>query len=155
ASVDAEQAVANLRKLRTLVMDLAARADVSWPSLIRGLTERVAELPDEAESPLADEGLEDGSHDGGVGGPSIHKGKGLEFPLVILAGLHRGKDGRRDRVFVKHDWASGLVGIRAGGVQTLAGLYIDAKLAEREQAEQRRVLYVAMTRAKRRLILSG
>ena len=155
ASVDGEQAVANLRKLRTLVVDMAARADVSWHSLIRSLTDRVADPPDEAESPLAEEGVENENHDGAVRVLSIHKAKGLEFPLVILAGMHRGKDRRQDRVFVKHDWASGLVGIRAGAAQTLAGIYIDAKLAEREQAEQRRVLYVAMTRARRRLILSA
>ena len=155
ASLDGEQAVANLRKLRTLVVELAAGAEVTWQGLIRTLTDRIAEVPDEAESPLAEEGPEDLNRDGAVRVLSIHKAKGLEFPMVILAGLHRGKDGSRDRVFVKHDWATDLVGIRAGDAQTLAGIYIDAKLAEREQAEQRRVLYVGMTRARRRLILSA
>jgi len=155
ASMDGEQAVANLRKLRNLLVDLAARADVSWYGLVRTVAQRVAEPPDETESPLTEEGPEDPHADGAVRVLSIHKAKGLEFPVVILAELHRGKDGGRDRVFIKHDWCTGLVGVKAGETGTLTGVFLDAKLAERELAEQRRVLYVGMTRPRRRLILSA
>jgi ATP-dependent helicase/nuclease subunit A len=86
---------------------------------------------------------------------SIHKAKGLEFPVVVLAGLHRGTDRRESRVFVQHDWSTGILGVRVGDVQTVGGVFVGAKLAERQRYEQSRVLYVGMTRAKRRLILSA
>ena len=59
------------------------------------------------------------------------------------------------RVAVAHDWSSGIVGIKVGDLQTIGGVFVEAKLAERQRAEQRRVLYVAMTRAKRKLVLSA
>jgi ATP-dependent helicase/nuclease subunit A len=155
ASVDGEQAMANLRKLRDLILELAGRADLSWRAVLAHLVERVREAPDEAESPLAEERLDEVEGEGAVRVLSIHKAKGLEFPLVLLAGLHRGVDRREGRVLAQHDWSTGLVGLRVGDCQTYGGVYVSARLTERQRAEQRRVLYVAMTRAKRRLVLSA
>jgi ATP-dependent helicase/nuclease subunit A len=155
ASVDGEQAMANLRKLRDLILELAGRGDLSWRGVLARLGERVREAPDEAESPLAEERLDEIEGDGAVRVLSIHKAKGLEFPMVVLAGLHRGVDRREDPILAQHDWSTGLVGLRVGDCQTYGGVYIAAKLAERQRAEQLRVLYVAMTRAKRRLVLSA
>jgi ATP-dependent helicase/nuclease subunit A len=45
--------------------------------------------------------------------------------------------------------------VRLGDLQTVGSIYVGAKLAERRRYEQSRVLYVAMTRAKRRLVLSA
>jgi ATP-dependent helicase/nuclease subunit A len=153
ASFDGEQALANLHKLRGLVEMLAQGPEMTLRRTARELTSRILHPPDEAESPLAEEGDDEG--EGAVRLLSIHKAKGLEYPMVILAGLHRGSDRRSAESFVLHDWASGLVGLRVGGRQTLGGLYVGAKLAWRQQAELRRVLYVGMTRAKRRLVLSA
>ncbi|MBM4121162.1 MAG: hypothetical protein FJ249_01020 [Nitrospira sp.] len=155
ASMDHEQAVANLLKLRDITAQLAQRPDLTLQGLIAELTSRVFEPPDEAESPLAEEGLEDREQQGAVRLLSIHKAKGLEFPMVILAGLHRGADRRESRILIQHDWSTGIVGVRAGDLQTIGGVYVGHKLAQRQRAEQARVLYVAMTRAKRRLVLSA
>ncbi|MDQ6733076.1 MAG: PD-(D/E)XK nuclease family protein, partial [Nitrospirota bacterium] len=111
------------------------------------------EVPDEAESSLAEDLNGDGQ--GFVRLLSIHKAKGLEFPIVILAGLQRGANRVPSRIMVHHDWSSGIVGIKVGDLQTAGAMYVAAKLEERRRAEQSRVLYVAMTRAKRRLILSA
>jgi ATP-dependent helicase/nuclease subunit A len=85
----------------------------------------------------------------------MHKAKGLEFPVVILAGLHRVPNRQSDQAFVHHDWSTGIAGVRAGAFQTIGGLYTTSKLAERRWAEQSRLLYVGMTRAKRKLVLSA
>ena len=86
---------------------------------------------------------------------SIHKAKGLEFPLVVLAGCQTGTDGRHaisaEALF---DWSTGLTGLRVGRTWDLAGLYIAEKARLRAAEEQKRVLYVAMTRAREHLIIS-
>ena len=154
ASIDQEQAVANLMKLRDLVAELAERSHCSLQGLIAELTARVSEPPDEAESSLAEETQDGVEEQGAVRLLSIHKAKGLEFPLVVLAGLHLKSGTREPQVFVQHDWTSGIVGVRVGELRTLGGVYVSDKLDERQRAERTRVLYVGMTRAKRRLVLS-
>jgi ATP-dependent helicase/nuclease subunit A len=153
ASIDGEQAVANVLKLRDLAVQLAKQSAPSLRGLAAELTSHALDVSEEAESTLAEDLNGDGQ--GFVRLLSIHKAKGLEFPMVILAGLQRGANRIPSRVQVHHDWSTGIVGIKVGDRQTLGGIYVSAKLAERQRAEQSRVLYVAMTRAKRRLILSA
>ena len=154
ASIDGEQAVANLLKLRDVTVSLARRPDMTLSGLAAELTRRLLDLPDETESPLAED-FEVQEQAGFVRLLSIHKAKGLEFPVVVLAGLQRGTNRHASRVMAQHDWSTGVVGLRVGDLQTLEGVYVGDKLAARQRAEQTRVLYVAMTRAKRRLILSA
>ncbi len=153
ASTDGEQAVANVLKLRDLAVQLAKQSTLTLRGLVAELTIRALDVPEEAESSLAEDLNGDGQ--GFVRLLSIHKAKGLEFPVVILAGLQRGANRIPSRVQVHHDWSTGIVGIKVGELQTLGGIYVSAKLAERQRDEQSRVLYVAMTRAKRKLILSA
>lgn len=91
---------------------------------------------------------------------SIHKSKGLEFPVVFAAGLGRGFN-RRDLngMFLKHK-ALGF-GPRMTELDTrvayptLPQLAIRKRLAAEMLAEEMRVLYVALTRPKEKLILVG
>ncbi|MBD0305113.1 MAG: UvrD-helicase domain-containing protein [Nitrospiraceae bacterium] len=154
ASADHEQALANLFRLRDIVAESAQRADLTLHGMVAELTGRVNDPPDESESSLLED-TTDGNEQGAVRLLSIHKAKGLEFPVVIVAGLHRGTDRQEPRAMVQHDWSSGVLGVRLGDWQTVGGMYVGAKLAERQRYESSRVLYVAMTRAKRRLILSA
>jgi ATP-dependent helicase/nuclease subunit A len=154
ASIDGEQAVANVLKLRDLTEALARRPDMTLSGLAAELTRRLMDLPEETESSLAED-FEVQEQSGFVRLLSIHKAKGLEFPVVILAGLQRGTNRHASRVMVQHDWSTGVVGLRVGDLQTLEGVYVGDKSAQRQRSEQSRVLYVAMTRAKRRLILSA
>jgi len=87
---------------------------------------------------------------------TIHAAKGLEFPVVVLAAL-----GRRPNLD-KPDLAAGggeagvrVIGIDGEGAPTAALERLTAAARERAAAEERRVLYVAATRARERLILSG
>ncbi|AGL03114.1 UvrD-helicase domain-containing protein [Desulfoscipio gibsoniae] len=91
---------------------------------------------------------------------SIHKSKGLEFPVVIVAGL-----GKR---FNLRDLNKGVLMHRKLGLgpqlvdaekriayPTVAKLAVRDKLRAEALAEEMRVLYVAMTRAREKLILVG
>lgn len=89
---------------------------------------------------------------------SIHAAKGLEFPVVCVADLGRAGSGRKaPHLLVDGD----RVGLRVprldGGASEESFDYAEL-LRERVQAEEQeedRILYVAMTRAREMLLLSG
>ena len=144
-----EQAVANLEKLRQQAELLGREGLTTLKEAIHQLQRRVLDVKEEGESVLAEENLD------AVRIMSIHKAKGLEFPLVILAGCQAGTDVRHaitaEALF---DWSTGLTGLRVGRTWDLTGLYIAEKARLRAAEEQKRVLYVAMTRAREHLIIS-
>jgi ATP-dependent helicase/nuclease subunit A len=142
-----DQAAANLDKLERLARELAAEG-LSFPGLVARLTHRVHDEVEEGESPLVDEAVN------AVKVLSVHKSKGLEFPIVVLAAAHGGRRTGQQPTVVKH-WSSGAVGIRVGDVSSLAGVYLTEQLTRKEAEESRRLLYVAMTRARDLLVVSG
>jgi ATP-dependent helicase/nuclease subunit A len=144
-----EQAVANLEKLRQQAELLGREGLTTLKEAIHQLQQRVLEVKEEGESVLAEEHLD------AVRIMSIHKAKGLEFPIVVLAGCQAGTDGHQAATAeASFDWSTGLTGVRVGRTWDLAGLYIAEKAGLRAKAEQKRVFYVAMTRAREHLILS-
>ena len=149
ASLHGEQAVANLRKVREMAEALADRPHLTLTGFVDLMMTRVSEQPDEAESALAEESLD------AVRVLTIHKAKGLEFPVVILPGLHQGSKNLRKGPSIHHDWSSRCYSLQMGGRLNLGAILVDMKMAVREEAEQRRLLYVGMTRARDLLILSG
>ncbi len=88
---------------------------------------------------------------------SIHSAKGLEFPIVALAAMHR-RSGGSDP-FLCYSPQSGL-GVRwripgaSESVPDSVFLAHSSALSESERREEDRLLYVAMTRAEERLLLS-
>ena len=100
-----------------------------------------------------------GREGGGVRILSIHKSKGLEFPVVLLCGLAR-RLNREDmsRPILFHPKLG--VGPKRLDVErgmeypTLARRAVARKLELEMMAEELRLLYVAMTRAQEKLILS-
>ncbi len=149
ASLHGEQAVANLRKTRDMAETLADRPHLTLTGFVDLMMTRVSEQPDEAESALAEESLD------AVRVLTIHKAKGLEFPVVILPGLHQGSKNPRKGPSIHHDWSSRCYSLQMGGRSNLGAVLVDMKMAAREEAEQRRLLYVGMTRARDLLVLSG
>lgn len=89
---------------------------------------------------------------------SIHKSKGLEFPIVILADLDHSFS-RQDfdtAVLVHPEMGFGPQRIdlaRKIKYPTLARIAVEETLRRENLAEEQRVLYVAMTRPKEKLIL--
>ena len=90
---------------------------------------------------------------------SIHKSKGLEFPVVFLCGLSRefNRESLRAQVLCDQELGLGLSvadtrnRIRYPAISKRA---ISAKTASQSLSEEMRVLYVAMTRARDRLIMT-
>ncbi len=149
ASLHGEQAVANLLKIRQTAAALSDRPQLTLSNFVTLMVARLEEQPDEAESPLAEESLE------AVHVLTIHKAKGLEFPVVVLPGLHQGAGRERSLPSVVHDWSSGQYGLTLGDRRTFGAILVRQKMTIREEAERRRVLYVGMTRAKDLLLLSA
>lgn len=90
---------------------------------------------------------------------SIHKSKGLEFPVVFLCGLSRSfnKESTREQVLCHKELGLGLNFVDTGQrvrYPTIAKRAITAKIMEESISEEMRVLYVAMTRPRDRLIMT-
>ena len=141
--------MANLRKIREMAEALADRPHLTLTGFVDLMMTRVSEQPDEAESALAEESLD------AIRVLTIHKAKGLEFPVVILPGLHQGSKNPRKGPSIHHDWSSRCYSLQMGGRLNLGAVLVEMKMAAREEAEQRRLLYVGMTRARDLLVLSG
>ena len=95
---------------------------------------------------------------GGVQIMSIHKSKGLEFPIVILADLSKdfNRQDYQTPVLVHPVYGLGPTCIdlsRRIQYPTIARTAIQSALERESKSEEMRVLYVAMTRAKEKLIL--
>lgn len=90
---------------------------------------------------------------------SIHKSKGLEFPVVFLCGLARqfNQESTRAQVLCDKELGLGLSCVNVSQrVQypSIAKNAIAAKMRAESISEEKRVLYVAMTRARDRLIMT-
>lgn len=91
---------------------------------------------------------------------SIHKSKGLEFPVVILSatGKKFNMQDLNDNILLHQDIGLGPKYInydRKIEYNTLAKTAISYKSKEETISEEMRVLYVALTRAKEKLIITG
>ena len=91
---------------------------------------------------------------------SIHKSKGLEFPVAFVAGLSKRfnmQDASRALIVdvdlgIGTDYVNPVQRVKS---KTLRKNVLSAKLKQDNLAEELRVLYVAMTRAKEKLIMTG
>lgn len=91
---------------------------------------------------------------------TIHKSKGLEFPIVLLPGCGKAFNqmDANTRVVLHSDYGLGPECIdseKRTRVTTLKKQYIRQMLRQETIAEELRMLYVAMTRAREKLILLG
>ncbi|HEX2226733.1 MAG TPA: 3'-5' exonuclease, partial [Candidatus Binatia bacterium] len=139
-----EQVLANVAH----VIDLARRYEAEGGISFRGF---IAELREQAESGEAGEApiLEEGSD--GVRLMTVHKAKGLEFPVVILADMTaRLRASAASRYL---DAGRRMCAIRLAGCAPYDLLAHEDEELRRDEAEGVRVAYVAATRSRDLLVL--
>jgi ATP-dependent exoDNAse (exonuclease V) beta subunit len=139
-----EQALANVFHVAELARQFEAGGGISFRGFVEEL--RVAaENAVAAEAPILEEDSD------GVRMMTVHKAKGLEFPIVILADLTcklaRAEAGR----WIDPD--QNLCALKLGGWAPIDLLLHDAEEAARDRAEGERLAYVAATRARDVLVI--
>ena len=139
-----DQMAANLRKVLEQARAFEGETQANFRRFVEWLGNREEEGVREGESPWAEEGEEN------VKLMTIHKAKGLEFPVVFLANL--ASEGRRRQEFIPLR-LQGTFEMRIGNFQTNG--YSSALEQEKAkmEAEDRRLFYVAATRARDFLVL--
>jgi ATP-dependent exoDNAse (exonuclease V) beta subunit len=152
-----ERRLANVHKL----LRLARRFEASEGRDLRGFLDHAERHQEgtngrsavvaEPDAPVA------GAEPDAVRLMSIHAAKGLEFPVVCVADLGRAPNMGVGDLLLDGE-RIGLRLARLDGAEAIPSLEFDELCHDRKRAqaeEEERILYVAMTRARERLILSG
>lgn len=87
---------------------------------------------------------------------SIHKSKGLEFPVCILAGCAQTLEEKQNMIYINSKLGVGLKLQNKDGTVRLKNIVTDAislKNKIESASEELRIFYVALTRAKQKLIM--
>lgn len=86
---------------------------------------------------------------------TVHKSKGLEFPVVILADLTRqGVNGGTPPSHI-FSWQYNMHGLRVGKIVDANLAFLEEEQKKHIKCEEVRILYVSLTRAKEKLLLVG
>ncbi len=144
-----EQRVANLLKIGEIARALEQRGMLSFRGFVRWLSERKGEGAEEEEPPTLERG------ENFVRLLTIHRAKGLEFPMVILTDLaHSGGVESQDFII---DRSGGKIAFKIGNKENRFWTRNYEEMREWEEkrgkAEEHRLLYVGMTRARDFLVL--
>jgi ATP-dependent helicase/nuclease subunit A len=94
----------------------------------------------------------DSSTAGAVQLMTVHKAKGLEFPLTVIADASYEHRGNSPKIQLAHTL---LLDLRADDLHPTAWQLAARREADLQDAEDRRLLYVAATRAREKLLVSG
>ncbi|HEY2524898.1 MAG TPA: UvrD-helicase domain-containing protein, partial [Candidatus Binataceae bacterium] len=145
------QRAANVRKLVEIAREFEAHRFLGLGDFVRHLRRLVEEAPREPQAQIA------GENDNVVRLMTIHQAKGLEFPVVIVADLARRTQTSNEQIVMTAEHGLLVCDTVGAGDESLpnplAAEY-RAAVKDQEEAENARLLYVAMTRARDRLILS-
>jgi ATP-dependent helicase/nuclease subunit A len=136
-----QQAWENLKKMRGLIRRIQNRG---YATLTR-IADHIDALTPGDESNAVIEALD------AVNLMTVHASKGLEYPIVFVVNLARGASGPPDPIRVVADGEGGQPSVSVGPFVSET----DEAERDREKHETRRLLYVALTRARDRLYLSS
>ncbi len=134
------QARENLKKLRGMIR----RAQNRGYATLSRIADHLERLAVGDESNAAIDAID------AVSLMTVHAAKGLEFPIVFVVNMGRGTGGPRAPIRVTDDVA-GEASVAIADYQSEA----DEDQSAREREESKRLLYVALTRARERLYLSA
>jgi ATP-dependent helicase/nuclease subunit A len=139
-----EQVLANVLQIAELSRQYEAEGGLSFRGFVDQLREATSRAPT-PEAPILEEGTD------GVRLMTVHKAKGLEFPIVILADI--GCRLHRDDAQRYLDSSSGLAAIKLAGWTPLDLRTHNDLEVGRDRAEGVRLAYVAATRARDVLVI--
>lgn len=135
-----EQLLANARKLLMLAAERPETGPREFAEMVREI-QRIAHRESQASTVDDDADV--------VRIMTIHKSKGLEFPVVIVPETL--KPDKLSEPEVAIDPRRGLIAVAFKKIPALSAAWLNHAENEREKDESWRVMYVAMTRARRRL----
>jgi ATP-dependent helicase/nuclease subunit A len=153
ARPDGDRRMANVRKLIRLAREFESVRGPDLEGFVRFCDDQANLAAREGEAAIADESGD------AVVLMTVHAAKGLEFDVVVVADAGRQIDRRPNpEVIVDRDGRVAFRAMRPDTGGTVGALGYQA-LVDREKAadrqEARRLQYVAMTRARHHLIVSG
>jgi ATP-dependent exoDNAse (exonuclease V) beta subunit len=137
--------LANVRKLLQMAF---AKPDEGVSGFVRRLADLTQLSEREGDAPTEEEASDV------VRFVSVHKAKGLEFPVVYVADMSRRQAGGPPDTFLC-DPATMALGSKIGDYASLAHRVLSQRRKDADIAESTRLLYVAMTRAREHLVLCG
>ena len=146
-----DQALANIRKLVEMARGEEMRGG-DTESFLRSVSQR---LDRPTRTPPAEVEI---SAEDRVRVMTVHASKGLQFPIVVLADLGHPEAFRPPPFSLDHDAGFGMKVKRHrddSPRHTPWSRSVEAALKSREEEESKRLLYVALTRARDHLVLSG
>lgn len=150
AAYEGERTLANLTRLAGLAEGYASDSPASLSQFLSEVQTILEEEPERLGAPAPDDALD------AVSVMTVHKSKGLEFPVVILADLSK-KDAAAVSQPVRHifSWRYNMHGLRAGKVCDVNLAFLEEEQKKHGKREEVRVLYVALTRAKEKMLLAA
>ncbi|MBP5404302.1 MAG: UvrD-helicase domain-containing protein [Elusimicrobiaceae bacterium] len=144
AAYEQERSLAYLQQFVVLVQQYSGELS----TFLTEIKERLSQTPDMLSLPPTDESAD------AVSMLTVHRSKGLEFPVVILADLSRKETGGNvqppDHLF---SWQYQMYGLRVGKIRDVNLAFLEEEQKKHSRCEEIRILYVALTRAKEKLLL--
>lgn len=141
--------LANLERFYRRLSTALANEEGGPQAVLRALRVAVAEEEDESDSPPGDDSLD------AVRVMTVHKSKGLTFQHVYLADVHGGGSGARGLPVCATAERKGRIEFCMFGVPTLGWFEVARDQERVSSAETVRLLYVALTRPQKRLVVCG
>ena len=150
AAYEGARSISYLQQLVKLVESYHTQDISDAASFFERLQQEVQENPDLLSVSKSDEALD------AVSILTVHKSKGLEFPVVILADLTRQDSaGSADPTHHIFSWQYNMHGLRVGNICDINLAFLEEEQKQHSKCEEIRVLYVSLTRAREKLLLVG
>ena len=147
---EGERSIVNLQRL----VSLAEGYSLQTPTTLGQFLAHIEELMTQELGRLT--ALPEGENMGAVNVMTVHKSKGLEFPVVILVDVSKRETaGASTRPVHLYSWHHHMHGLRIGKFADLPFAWLEEEQKEHSRCEEVRILYVALTRAREKLIIVG
>jgi ATP-dependent helicase/nuclease subunit A len=152
ATVGGDQGAANLRKLIELARNYESKGVESGLEFTLDLFSRIFTDTNEQQATLA------GDDHGTIKVMTVHKSKGLQFPVVFLPFTHSKLKSSSELILYESKYGPGIKHYNPESGKAEAGAYYNMvkKVKDlQDEAEMLRLFYVAATRAKKKLIITA